>query len=247
MKLVPAALAAAVVGTALAALMPGESPAIAAVEGPARPVLLELFTSQGCSSCPPADRLAEKLAREEGLVVISRPVTYWDRLGWKDTLAREENTRLQRAYATRRLAGENGVYTPQIVVDGRRGTVGSNEAVIRQMVAQEAAGPAAISTKRLKDGGLAVGLAGETPGKAELMLIALKRHVTVRIAAGENGNRAIGYTNVVVDERPIAEWTGGEQGIRVTPAQLAVPGADAYALVLRAKNAGPVLAAQLVS
>jgi hypothetical protein len=246
MKLVSAALSTILAGSALALMTQGGAPAAAAVEGPARPVLLELFTSQGCSSCPPADRLAEKLARENGLVVISRPVTYWDRLGWKDTLAREENTRLQRAYASRGLAGENGVYTPQVVVDGRRGTVGSNEAFIRQMITHEASGPAAISAKRLKDGGLAVGLAGEAPAKAELMLIALKRHVTVRIAAGENGNRAINYTNVVVDERPIAEWTGGEQGVRVTPGQVAVPGADAYALVLRGKGAGQVLAAQLV-
>lgn len=247
MKLVSAALAATVVGTALTFVMQGGSPATAAVEGPARPVLLELFTSQGCSSCPPADRLAEKLAREDGLVVISRPVTYWDRLGWKDTLAREDNTRLQRAYAMRGLAGENGVYTPQVVIDGHRGTVGSNEASIRRMIAREASGPAAISARRLGDGGLAVGLAGEAPARAELMLIALKRHVNVRIVAGENGNRAIGYTNVVVGERAIAEWNGGEQSVRVTPAQLAAPGADAYALVLRGKGAGPVLAARLVS
>lgn len=246
MKLVSAGLAAAVVGTALLLFTQGSAPAIAAAEGPVRPVLLELFTSQGCSSCPPADKLAEKLAREEGLVVISRPVTYWDRLGWKDTLARESNTQLQRAYATRKLAGDNGVYTPQIVVDGRRGTVGSREADIRRMIAHEAPGQAAISAKRLKDGGLAVGLAGQAPAGAELMLIAVKRHVTVRIAAGENGNRAIGYTNVVVDERAVANWSGGQKGIRIEPRQLAVPGADAYALVLRVKGAGPVLAARMV-
>ncbi|MEO1489870.1 MAG: DUF1223 domain-containing protein [Pseudomonadota bacterium] len=80
------------------------------------PVLLELFTSQGCSSCPPADRLAAKLDQEDDLVVLSRPVDYWDRLGWKDTFAKPSNTALQRAYARRRLAGYNGVYTPQTVV-----------------------------------------------------------------------------------------------------------------------------------
>ena len=98
----------------------------------AEPVLVELFTSQGCSSCPPADRLAARLAPEPGVVVISRPVTYWDRLGWKDTLARPENTDLQRAYARRTLAGRNGVYTPQTVVDGEFGAVGSQESRLRR-------------------------------------------------------------------------------------------------------------------
>ena len=85
-------------------------------DGAARPVVLELFTSQGCSSCPPADRLAGILARDPSLLVITRPVTYWDRLGWKDTLARAENTDLQRAYS-RRISTGQGVYTPQIVVN----------------------------------------------------------------------------------------------------------------------------------
>ena len=110
---VPLAMASALLGTTA-------EKATSAATDRHHPVLLELFTSQGCSSCPPADRLAERLTKEPGLLVISRPVTYWDRLGWKDTLAREENTQLQRAYAARGLAGENGVFTPQIVIDGNR-------------------------------------------------------------------------------------------------------------------------------
>ena len=100
-----------------------------------QPVLVELFTSQGCSSCPPADRFASTLARDSDLVVIARPVTYWDRLGWKDTLAREANTDLQRDYSRRGLAGRNGVYTPQMVVDGVLGAVGSRERDVRQQIA----------------------------------------------------------------------------------------------------------------
>jgi hypothetical protein len=82
------------------------------------PVLLELFTSQGCSSCPPADQLAEKLAADPGLVVISRPVTYWDRLGWKDSLAREDNTALQQVYAAAGLKGKIALYGSGFLTEG---------------------------------------------------------------------------------------------------------------------------------
>ena len=233
-----------IVGTALLTLDDMTAQAAPAADA-ANPVLVELFTSQGCSSCPPADALAEKLAREDGLVVVSRPVTYWDRLGWKDTLAREDNTRLQRAYAQRGIAGRNGVYTPQIVIDGQRGTVGSNKATVRQFIGHERKAPATIATRELEDGSLAVGVAG-TGSDAELVLLAMRSHVTVRIGAGENGNRAIGYTNVLVDEQVVADWTGGKQGVHIPADRLKAPKADRYALVLREKDAGPVLASRLV-
>lgn len=234
-----------IVGTALLTLDDMNAQAAPAADAAASPVLVELFTSQGCSSCPPADALAEKLAKEEGLVVVSRPVTYWDRLGWKDTLAREDNSRLQRAYAQRGIAGKNGVYTPQIVIDGKRGTVGSNEALVRQYIGHERKAPAAISARTLEDGSLAVGVAGAGTD-AELVLLAMRSHVTVRIGAGENGNRAIGYTKVVVDEQVVAEWAGGKQGVHVKADRLKAPRADRYALVLREKDAGPVLASRLI-
>jgi hypothetical protein len=232
---VPLAMASALLGTTA-------EKATSAATDRHHPVLLELFTSQGCSSCPPADRLAERLTKEPGLLVISRPVTYWDRLGWKDTLAREENTQLQRAYAARGLAGENGVFTPQIVIDGNRGAVGSNEAIIRQLIDYEAAAPAALSVRKLGDGSLAVGMAGTTERPAELVLVALRSHVTVRIVAGENGNRSIGYTNVVVDEQVVDKWVGGKSGVHIPASQFRIAGADRYALVLRQKNGGAVLA-----
>ena len=84
---------------------------------PVTPVAVELFTSQGCSSCPPADALLEALAKQPNIIAITRPVTYWDKLGWKDTLGRPENTRLQTAYAAKGKEG-SGVYTPQTVVQG---------------------------------------------------------------------------------------------------------------------------------
>ncbi|MCX9148318.1 DUF1223 domain-containing protein [Erythrobacter sp. WG] len=214
----------------------------------AAPVLLELFTSQGCSSCPPADALAETLAGEPGLVVITRPVTYWDRLGWKDTLGRESNTVLQQNYARRGLGGTNGVYTPQLVVDGRIGVVGSRGDDIADAV-RRAGGDrgASIAVAKNGAGGYAIDLSGKPAGAAELVLIAVKRHIEVAIGSGENGGRKVGYANVLRAETRLADWTGGPAKVAIGPERLAVAGADRYALVLRAPGGGTVLAARWLS
>lgn len=234
------ACALALAGIALAPTAQS-APASAAGE----PVLLELFTSQGCSSCPPADRLAAQLADMPGLVVISRPVTYWDGLGWKDTLAREENTALQRAYAAAGLAGQNGVYTPQLVIDGRFGAVGSREEAVRAGIARHGGkGGAAIRVRDLGAKGFAIGIDGTTARPAELVLVAVRRRAMVAIGRGENGGRAVEYVNVLVGERRIAGWAGGRAGLVIAPAQSRVAGADAHALVLREPDGGKVLAAR---
>ena len=111
----------------------------------ARPIVVELFTSQGCSSCPPADLLLGKLAQRPGVIAISLPITYWDMLGWKDTLASEANTRRQKAYAA--AMNHGGIYTPQIVVDGVIDVVGSRAANVEAAIAaRRAAIQAATAT-----------------------------------------------------------------------------------------------------
>lgn len=234
----------------IAAALPQSAPAqaqndarIASPTG--EPVLIELFTSQGCSSCPPADKVAAKIAPSTGLVVISRPVTYWDRLGWKDTLAKEANTQLQQSYARRGLEGQNGVYTPQAVVNGRFGTVGSRELEVRMGIAHHSGKPnAAIRVNDLGADGFGVGLGGDTAKPAELVLTAVTREVEVGIGSGENGGRTVTYTNVLRDERTIANWSGGKASHVISPAQLKVKGANRYALILREPGGGPVLAAR---
>lgn len=212
---------------------------------PREPVLLELFTSQGCSSCPPADKLAARLAQEPGFVVVSRPVTYWDRLGWKDTLAMESNTRQQRSYAARGLGGNNGVYTPQVVIGGRYGEVGSGEVAIRNRASLAAAGNAvALRSLRAEDGSHAIGIGGPTGGSAELVLWAVDSSAAVAIARGENGGRTVHYTNVLKAERRLADWRGGKQSVRIAADALQVAGADRYAVVLRETGGGAVLAAR---
>ena len=109
----------------------------AAQAGGPRPIVVELFTSQGCASCPPADQIVGRLAQRPGIIAISLPITYWDMLGWKDTLASEANTRRQKAYAA--AMGHGGVYTPQIIVDGVTDVVGSRAPSIEYAIAERRA------------------------------------------------------------------------------------------------------------
>ena len=110
---------------ALVGLAAGLGVGAACAGEPPRPIVVELYTSQGCSSCPPADALLGRLAQRRDVLALSLPVTYWDMLGWKDTLASPGNTSRQKAYAA--ALGRGGVYTPQIVVDGVNDVVGSRE------------------------------------------------------------------------------------------------------------------------
>lgn len=234
--------------TAGTVIVSSETSAQPKSEAKAEPVLLELFTSQGCSSCPPADKVADKLDREGDAVIISRPVTYWDRLGWKDTLASEANTDLQRAYARRGLEGRNGVYTPQAVTHGTHGIVGSNEIGVRRLIAQVGQSQtSALRAKTLSNGDIAVGVAGPIASDGELSLITVKRKATIAIGRGENTGRTVTYTNVYQSEQVAGQWNGGEQGLVIGASLLSQSKGERNALVLRESNSGRVLAARWVS
>ena len=209
---------------------------------PVRPIAVELFTSQGCSSCPPVDAVLADLARDPHVVAISRPVTYWDTPGWHDTLARPANTALQRAYAARQHSDE--VYTPQAVIEGSVALVGGRAGAIRRAIDEATArgGP------RLRVGAGAGGarlllLEGASPALAEIRLLALRRHVPVAIGRGENGGHTIDYANVVVDETVLGAWRGGVLRLTIAPARLRAPGADRYAIIVQLPDAGLILAA----
>lgn len=210
------------------------------------PVVVELFTSQGCSSCPPADMLASRLAKDDSLLVISRPVTYWDRLGWKDTLAREENTRLQRAYAGKGNAG-SGVYTPQMVVNGGGGAVGSREGDIRSLVrlAKSDNGPT-IKAERDESGAVTVSITGQSRYMAGVSLLALSSSETVQVGRGENGGRKLHYTNVVKAERNLGSWDGTSMRVTLSGQDLNVSGADKYAIIVQRPGAGAIVGAKLL-
>jgi len=229
-------------------MMEQTAPATAgARQGEITPVVVEFFTSQGCSSCPPADRLAAKLAKEDGLLVIERPVTYWDRLGWRDTLGDQANTDLQRAYARRGLDGRNGVYTPQAVVSGRGGLVGSREDALRTLVGQARHHDAPdIMLSRGESGAVQIDVDGITSNTARLQLVGLDRSETVKIGRGENGGRSVTYTNVWKGEKPLGTLAAGEVQYSLAERERDIDGANTYAVILREGADGPILAGRIL-
>ncbi len=168
------------------------------------PVAVELFTSQGCSSCPPADALIERLAKEPNIVAITRPVTYWDSLGWKDTLAREANTILQRSYAARGGEG-SGVYTPQAMVQGRMAAVGSSEGKLRRLIEAEKQRPGpTVSARATADGGRTIMIDQSVSTNASVIVVALKRGAI----AGANPWNSRGFEWMTPSPPPVENFVG---------------------------------------
>ncbi|MBB4019165.1 hypothetical protein GGR16_004212 [Chelatococcus caeni] len=230
--------------------------------------VVELFTSQGCSSCPPADALLGELADKTGLVALTLPVDYWDYLGWKDTLASASYTARQRGYAEQR--GDRQVYTPQMVIDGQRHAIGSDrKAVEAALAAEKEAGAMSVpltissdettvhvSVAAAPEGDEDVGPAdvaatdeGEAkkgPPKGVLWLMPVKRRERVKIGRGENTGRQVIYTNVVRGIMKVGKWYGREATFML-PQDIARPdGCDGYVLILQrgtGKAPGPILGA----
>jgi hypothetical protein len=158
----------------------------------APPVVLELFTSQGCSSCPPADALLGRLSGNPGIIGLGWHVDYWNSLGWRDPFARREWTDRQRSYA-KHLEGE--VYTPALVVNGRAMMVGSDEDAVRQAIRRAAVPPVTVTLRRT-DAGIEAEI-GATDPKAVGLLATYDPRQTTRVGAGENQGRQLVEFRVV--------------------------------------------------
>ncbi len=196
--------------------------------------VIELFTSQGCSSCPPADKLAGELARDPSLVVLSLPVDYWDYLGWKDTLALPGHTNRQRAYSKAR--GDREVYTPQVVVNGAKHVLGSDKAAIENAITQtrNQAGTLSLPVSLSVAGeqiSVSVPAARNGAAKGEVWLCPITRSVDVAIERGENKGSTITYQNVVRRWVKLGEWTGAARTFTVPKQDMA--GADAVAVLVQ--------------
>ena len=171
--------------------------------------VVELFTSQGCSSCPPADRVLAELAQDPGIIVMSLPVDYWDRLGWKDTFASPAFTKRQRNYSATRGDGE--VYTPQAVVNGTTHVNGSSESRID--TALSSTGQALKIPVSIKPSDtnihVSVGSAkGSAAGPATVLVMPVIGSRDVAIGRGENANSKVTYTNIVREISEVANWSG---------------------------------------
>jgi hypothetical protein len=174
-------------------------------------VVVELFTSQGCSSCPAADKLLAELSKDPTILPISLSVDYWDYLGWKDTLALPGHAKRQRAYSGAR--GDRAVYTPQAVVNGATHVLGSDKQAIERAVKHARANahrPAVPVTLSVADGKIHVDIqaAKQPVQNAEIWLCPMKKKVPVVIGRGENRGQSITYTNVVRGWIKLGEWKG---------------------------------------
>ena len=176
-------------------------------------IVIELFTSQGCSSCPAADKLLGELAKDPTILPISLSVDYWDYLGWKDTLALPGHSKRQRAYAG--LRGDRAVYTPQAVINGVTHVLGNDKAALERAVktARTNAVAALPVNVAIANGKVTVDIAAaKVPGQSgEVWLCPIKRQVPVQIGRGENHGHTITYTNVVRGWIKLGDWNGDAQ------------------------------------
>jgi hypothetical protein len=199
--------------------------------------VVELFTSQGCSSCPPADRILGELAHDPQVLALSFPVDYWDYIGWKDTLAEPTYTSRQQAYAKTSSHGE--VYTPQAIINGLEDVVGSDRAKIEQAEADtvKQAGVLSVPLSISQKGGvidISVGAAPVgAPRSGAVFLIALASKRTVSVQRGENAGATLTYSNVVRGITKIGEWSGSPIVLQASIDQAHLDGADEYAVIVQ--------------
>ncbi len=200
--------------------------------------VVELFTSQGCSSCPPADQLLGELAHDPSIVALSLPVDYWDYLGWKDTLASHDYTLKQRNYA--RARGDMEVYTPQVVVNGRVHVLGSDKAAISRAIAQSPHEAMAVPVKMTTDStGVTVTLAGNESAhlSGEVWICGISKTVPVAIGRGENRGSTITYHNVARRWVRLGEWSGKSETWTVPIGDIKTDGVNAAAVIVQSGNA----------
>jgi hypothetical protein len=224
----PAALSAV---CAFALLGPG-----AVARASDQPVVVELFTSQGCSSCPPANANLIRLAQRKDVLALSYSVTYWDRLGWKDVFGKPEFTERQAVYEP--PLGQSGPFTPQMVVNGRLSAVGQRLGEVEGLIATASGdkGPdVALGGSKVSIG------AGKAPsGGADVWLVRFNpKTVEVPIARGENSGRTLPHAHVVHELRRLGGWEGAAVAY-----QLPAGARDLdTAVLLQARQGGPILAA----
>ncbi|HEY8003714.1 MAG TPA: DUF1223 domain-containing protein [Phenylobacterium sp.] len=223
-----------IAGAVAATLVTLAAPALAQPAAPLQ--VVELFTSQGCSSCPPADLAVAAISARPGVLALSFGVTYWDDLGWKDTFAQKKFTERQWDYA--HGLGHGNVGTPQVVVNGRADTVGQSVADIDQTLrrATLAAGGPALTLQPAR-----VAIAGAAPPRpAQVWLVRYDPNVLqVPVKRGENTGKTLPIKNVVRELTSLGAWTGGAKAFAIP----AGPAGLKTAVLVQAGRGGPILAA----
>lgn len=208
----------------------------------AETVVVELFTSQGCSSCPPADRILGELADDDDIIALAFHVDYWDYLGWKDEFGSPANTKRQKAYA--HAMGERSVYTPQMVIGGQEHVVGSRGMKVAKAIQRHARQAMPVSV-RLQRQGNSVAIRAFGSGSLPNMVVQVATYTpkaTVDVRRGENAGRTLTYHNVVRSFSTVGRWDG--QGTFNATAPL--PNDLPVVVLVQARNGGAILGAARV-
>ncbi|MGX9354329.1 DUF1223 domain-containing protein [Roseobacteraceae bacterium S113] len=204
----------------------------------AAPVVVELYTSQGCSSCPPADALLHELSAREGVIALALHVDYWDYIGWKDEFADPAHAVRQRAYARR--ASKSMIYTPQMVIQGADHVVGTKPMKIADILAGHQANANPVRVTLSKTGStLSIQADGEAGGAMDVHLVRYSPKETVRITRGENRGKTLSYANIVRDWTSVGTWNG--QGTYTQ--KVDISGDLPIAVIVQARDYGAILGA----
>ncbi len=209
------------------------------ISGPRPLGVVELFTSQGCSSCPPADAVLSQLAKRPDVIALGYHVDYWDYLGWKDTFGSRAFTDRQYAYAS--AFGSRSVYTPQAIVNGRADFNGGDGAGINaalRAMARKGAGMTTNVTVQQEKSSIFVDVGGQSDGKeVHVLIVSFAKAVPVKIERGENTGRNVVYANPVTRVETIGMWHGGSQRFELPGAEMMKYASGGCAVLLQAYTA----------
>lgn len=203
------------------------------------PVVVELFTSQGCSSCPPADEMLHELAKRDDVIALALHVDYWDYIGWKDEFADPAYSERQRGYAI--AAGRRSVYTPQMIINGQADIVGARPMELSRVIADYAGKPTPVTLSVTRSGDN-VRIEAQSAEAAGPMVVQMLRYTPereARITRGENAGHTLTYANVTEDWKILTQWDG------VTDLSLDAdaPGEKPLVVMIQKGVNGPILAA----
>jgi hypothetical protein len=207
------------------------------VEAQVRPTVVELYTSEGCSSCPPAEAEIGRLAKQEGTIALAFHVDYWDSLGWRDRFELPEAVERQRQYAQAlHLAS---VYTPQLVIDGQRDRVGGGDGI----GAASGNKPGVPLTIAVQNSDVVVALgAQQQPGPCDVLLLGYLPEAVSKVTAGENAGHELHEFNIVRSVRKLGSWQGEGESFSVPLTALAADATGVVVLVQQ-RDQGPIIGA----
>lgn len=210
--------------------------------------VLELFTSQGCDTCPPADHVLAAYAERPDIIAITLPVDIWDYLGWKDTLASDKNSERQKAYAKAR--GDGAIYTPQMIVNGMIGVPGSDLVAIDDAlkITSEALAGARVPIRFWHERNSIVIEAADAPEalkdkEATIWFAVVQKKADVPVDRGDNKGKTLTYTNIVREMIPVGTWNGKAMSLRLARTAIMTPDTQACIVLLQEGKAGPILGA----